>query len=83
MRRDSVLQDALKSSQRRGFSVNKTIKVMISCCMLFVGEPGEDGGGPQRELWSLLGIQIRDRICHGAEGSVVFIHDSKGVMVSL
>lgn len=35
-------------------------------------------GGPLQELWSLLGIQLRDQICHGVEGSVVFIHDSKG-----
>lgn len=94
VRRDLVLNDALKSAQRKGFSVTKTIKVKLNiCCTLlnnqlvyfqvsFVGEPGEDGGGPQRELWSLLGIQLRDQICHGVEGSVVFVHDSKGVMVS-
>ena len=35
VRRDLVLNDALKSAQRKGFSVIKTIKVKLNiCCTL-------------------------------------------------
>ena len=40
------------------------------------------GRGPKRELWSLLGIAFRDRVYHGVAGSVTFLHDSKGILVS-
>ena len=47
-----------------------------------MGEPGQDGGGPGRELWALLGITFRDQVCHGVAGCVTFLHDSKGILVS-
>jgi len=38
--------------------------------------------GPVQELWSLSGISIRDKVCHGIPGNLGFMHDSKGILVS-
>ena len=35
------------------------------------------GRGPK-----LLGITFRDQVYHGVAGSVTFLHDSKGILVS-
>lgn len=43
----------------------------------FLGEPGDDFGGPSRELWMLLGNELQSGICEGG----VLIHDAVALKV--
>ena len=48
----------------------------------FLGEAGQDGGGPRREFWALLAKDIKSSLFEG-EGSRCFLrHDSVSLQVN-
>ena len=51
--------------------------------MKFVGEVGEDGGGPKREFWALLSKQVAATVFIGREDHRVLPHDAIGLQVSI
>ncbi|XP_062519771.1 uncharacterized protein LOC134194818 isoform X2 [Corticium candelabrum] len=69
LRRSHVLQDALRCVSRKGFPLNHTIKVE------FLGEAGEDCGGPKREFFTLLSRQIQCFLFEGEDNRCVLRHD--------
>ena len=50
--------------------------------VVFVGELGEDLGGPSRELWRLFGMEVAMSLCHGPESCKTFKHNSSGLKVN-
>ncbi|XP_064391385.1 uncharacterized protein LOC135339169 isoform X1 [Halichondria panicea] len=69
IRRTHVLVDALRAARRPAFTSIKTLTVH------FVSEEAEDGGGPSREFWCLLGKEIAQSMFEGHENSKVVRHD--------
>ena len=49
----------------------------------FLGEEGEDGGGPRRELFALLAREIRLSLCEGQSSRCFLRHDSIALQVVL
>ena len=47
----------------------------------FVGEEAVDEGGPKREFWRLLGLDIRDQMCAGDNDQLSPDHDVIGLQV--
>ena len=47
----------------------------------FLGEDGQDGGGPRREFFRLLADDIRCSMCIGRNGYYVLRHDTTGLQV--
>lgn len=50
--------------------------------MEFLGEAGQDGGGPSREFWALLSKDIRSSLFEGDENCCVIRHDAVGLQVN-
>ena len=49
----------------------------------FLGEDGEDGGGPRRELWRILGLSLKESTYfEGTDGALVLRHDLIALQVS-
>lgn len=51
--------------------------------MQFLGEPGENGGGPKREFWALLSKEIQCSVFDGVGSRRVLMHDGIGLQVSV
>ena len=51
--------------------------------MQFLGEAGEDGGGPRREFWALLSREIASSAFEGQGGRRVLLHDAVGLQVGV
>ena len=51
--------------------------------MQFLGEAGEDGGGPRREFWALLSREIGSSVFEGLGNLRVLLHDAVGLQVSV
>lgn len=51
--------------------------------MQFLGEAGEDGGGPRREFWALLSREIAYSAFEGQGSRRVLLHDAVGLQVSV
>ena len=49
----------------------------------FLGEEGDDGGGPSREFWCLLGKDIQQSLCEGPMNRVSLRHDSLALQVRI
>ena len=47
----------------------------------FVGEEAVDKGGPKREFWRLLGLDIRAQMCAGDNDQLSLDHDMIGLQV--
>ena len=56
---------------------------MTSICIqiTFLGEVGEDLGGPKREFWRLLSTDIQQTFFEGTMTRGIVRHDSVGLMV--
>ena len=52
-----------------------------NCKVVFVGEAGEDGGGPRRELWRLFGMSLKGSHLEGEDTKMVFRHDTLALQV--
>ena len=46
-----------------------------------MGEVGEDGGGPKREFWMLVGREIKRIFFEGEDGYCTLKHDAISLMV--
>lgn len=46
-----------------------------------MGEVGEDGGGPRRELWRLFASAVKGSYFEGSEGNMVLRHDTIALQV--
>ncbi|XP_064387954.1 uncharacterized protein LOC135336110 isoform X1 [Halichondria panicea] len=69
VRRENVLDDALRTVRRGSFPIDHTIIVE------FLGEAGEDGGGLKREFWCLLFKQVKSSLFEGVGDRLVPRHD--------
>ena len=49
----------------------------------FLGEAGEDGGGPRREFWTLLFREIKESIFQGEGQQLVLRHDPVSLQVMI
>ena len=49
----------------------------------FLGEEGDDGGGPRREFFALLAREIQSSLCEGQSSRCFFRHDSIALQVVL
>ena len=49
--------------------------------MQFLGEAGQDGGGPSREFWELLSKDIKTSLFEGDDNRCVIRHDAVGLQV--
>ena len=57
------------------------ILIRHSIKVQFLGEEGEDGGGPSREFWSLLAKDVSESLFEGRENAKVLRHDSLALQV--
>ena len=48
----------------------------------FLGEDAVDEGGPKREFWRLLGLEIKSKLCVGSEDRLTLSHNVLGLQVS-
>lgn len=48
-----------------------------------MGEAGEDGGGPRRELWRLFGLSLQGTYFEGEGSILVLRHDTVALQVCL
>ena len=48
----------------------------------FLGEAGEDGGGPRREFWTLLAKDIQATLFEGNAPHCILRHDSVALQVN-
>ena len=53
-----------------GFQINIFLQVQ------FLGEEGQDGGGPSREFWGLLSKDIRSSLFEGNSDRCVIRHET-------
>ena len=72
VRRDHVLDDALLSVKRKSFPHSY---------FLNIGEAAQDGGGHEREFWSLLSKEIKNSLFEGVDNCCVLRHDAVGLQV--
>lgn len=47
----------------------------------FLGEAGQDGGGPSREFWELLSKDIKASLFEGDNDCCIIRHDAVGLQV--
>jgi len=48
----------------------------------FIDEEGIDEGGPKREFWRLLAVDIQTQVCIGSNYRLTLEHDILGLQVS-
>ena len=93
IRRERVLEDTLISINRTAFSPYKTLVVRMCAASFtmayfyemqikFLGEIAVDEGGPKREFWRLLGLEIRSKLCVGSGDRLTFSHNVLDLQVS-
>ena len=57
--------------------------IIIQCVQVkFIGEEAVDQGGPKREYWRLLAIDIMTKLCIGSDDRLTLEHDVLGLQVS-
>ena len=95
IRREHILRDCLRNVSTYDFSPTKCIKVITLMQglqtinfnydlvkVIFIGEQGEDGGGPRRKIWSLFALALKGSYFEGNEDSMVVRHDTMTLQVS-
>ena len=62
---------------------NDILYLIILCVQVqFIGEEALDQGGPKKEYWRLLAIDIMTKLCTGSDQRLTFEHDVLGLQVS-
>ena len=57
-----------------------TYIIIILCVQVkFIGEEAVDQGGPKREYWRLLAIDIVTKLCIGSDDRLTLEHDVLGL----
>ena len=51
--------------------------------MCFIGEPAVDTGGPSREFWRLLMLEVNNTFCVGGDEAKVFVRDVPAIQVAI
>ena len=57
------------------------MSIYIHVQISFLGEEGDDGGGPRREFFRLLADDVKYSMCIGRSNAYVFRHDTTGIRV--
>ena len=50
--------------------------------MQFLGEDAIDEGGPKREFWHILALDVKAKLCVGSEDRLTLDHNVPGLQVS-
>ena len=58
------------------------LTIILCVQVQFIGEEALDQGGPKREYWRLLAIDIMTKLCIGSDQRLTFEHDVLGLQVS-
>ena len=58
------------------------LTIILCVQVQFIGEEALDQGGPKREYWRLLAIDIMAKLCTGSDQRLTFEHDVLGLQVS-
>ena len=99
IRRECLLEDAIKEGQKKRFNPKKYLKVserrlntvfkiksLLKTIVLqvsFVGEEGIDTGGPSREFWRLFMHDVERKYFIGSEGKLTLLRNMPALEVSL